>query len=115
MDDISQVALQNKIRLPDCLDYIKAARAQGLTIPVVLMGYYNPFLAYGSERLMTDVAAAGGDGFIVVDLPPEEGRSVSQVPPYHPHLSHLTYLLLPSYPVISSSYVTPANYPMSPY
>lgn len=33
-----QVALQNKIKLPDCLDFIKEARAQGLTIPVVLMG-----------------------------------------------------------------------------
>ena len=35
---ISQVALQNKIKLPDCLNFIKEARAQGLTIPVVLMG-----------------------------------------------------------------------------
>ncbi len=85
----SEVALQNKVRLPDCLDYIKAARAQGLTIPVVLMGYFNPFLAYGSEKLMDDLAAAGGDGFIVVDLPPEEGadfikychsRALSYVP-----------------------------------
>lgn len=36
----SQVALENKIKLPDCLKYIKDARAQGLTIPVVLMGAY---------------------------------------------------------------------------
>lgn len=85
----SEVALRNKVRLPDCLDYIKAARAQGLTIPVVLMGYFNPFLNYGSEKLMDDLAAAGGDGFIVVDLPPEEGaefikhcqsRALSYVP-----------------------------------
>lgn len=85
----SQVALKNKVRLPDCLDYIKAARAKGLTIPVVLMGYFNPFLNYGAEKLMDDLVASGGDGFIVVDLPPEEGsdfvklchsRSLSYVP-----------------------------------
>ena len=85
----SEVALRNKVRLPDCLEYIKSARAQGLTVPVVLMGYFNPFLNYGSERLMDDMVAAGGDGFIVVDLPPEEGalfikhcqsRALSYVP-----------------------------------
>ena len=41
---------------------------------ILLAGYFNPFLAYGLEKLMDDVVAAGGDGFIVVDLPPEEGR-----------------------------------------
>ena len=44
----------------------------GLTVPVVLMGYYNPFLQYGIERLCKDTQEAGGDGFIVVDLPLEE-------------------------------------------
>lgn len=42
--------------------------------PVCVAGYFNPFLAYGLEKLVDDVRAAGGDGFIVVDLPPEEGR-----------------------------------------
>jgi tryptophan synthase len=36
------------------------------------MGYYNPILAYGMARAVADAAAAGADGFIVVDLPPEE-------------------------------------------
>lgn len=45
----------------------------GLTIPLVLMGYYNPLLAYGLDELMVDSQSAGIDGFIVVDLPPEEG------------------------------------------
>ena len=40
---------------------------------MVLMGYYNPFLAYGLDELMKDSKVAGIDGFIVVDLPPEEG------------------------------------------
>jgi tryptophan synthase alpha chain len=42
------------------------------TTPIVLMGYYNPIYVYGVERFLTDAKAAGVDGFIVVDLPPEE-------------------------------------------
>jgi tryptophan synthase alpha chain len=40
--------------------------------PVVLMGYYNPIYVYGVERFLVDAKAAGVDGLIVVDLPPEE-------------------------------------------
>ena len=40
--------------------------------PVVLMGYYNPIYVYGPERFLADAKAAGVDGLIVVDLPPEE-------------------------------------------
>jgi tryptophan synthase alpha chain len=40
--------------------------------PIVLMGYYNPIYVYGSERFLADAKAAGVDGLIVVDLPPEE-------------------------------------------
>jgi tryptophan synthase len=60
-----------------CLDMIKKARAMGLTIPVVLMGYYNPFLQFGIENLCAKTAEAGGDGFIIVDLPPEEAAELS--------------------------------------
>ena len=42
------------------------------TTPIVLMGYYNPIYAYGNERFLADAKAAGADGLIVVDLPPEE-------------------------------------------
>ena len=61
------------ISLTDCLAMTKAARAQGLKAPVILMGYYNPFLAFGLERLMGECKSSGVNGFIVVDLPPEEG------------------------------------------
>lgn len=47
------------------------ARAAGVTVPIVLMGYYNPMLIYGEERLIKDCREAGINGFIVVDLPPE--------------------------------------------
>ncbi|NBP72800.1 MAG: tryptophan synthase subunit alpha, partial [Alphaproteobacteria bacterium] len=40
--------------------------------PIVLMGYYNPIHAYGRDRFAKDAAAAGVDGLILVDLPPEE-------------------------------------------
>jgi tryptophan synthase alpha chain len=40
--------------------------------PLVLMGYYNPIYVYGVDKFLKDVVAAGADGLIVVDLPPEE-------------------------------------------
>jgi tryptophan synthase alpha chain len=47
-------------------------RAGDDTTPLVLMGYYNPIYIYGVERFLGDAKAAGVDGLIVVDLPPEE-------------------------------------------
>ncbi|HVX80261.1 MAG TPA: tryptophan synthase subunit alpha [Devosiaceae bacterium] len=46
-------------------------KADGAT-PIVLMGYYNPIYVYGVETFLADAVAAGVDGLIVVDLPPEE-------------------------------------------
>lgn len=54
---------------------VKEARARGLKAPVLLMGYYNPLLRHGEERLLKDCKAAAINGFIVVDLPPEEALS----------------------------------------
>jgi tryptophan synthase len=68
----NQVALEAGVTLRDCIDFVKAARSQGLAAPVVFMGYYNPFLQYGEDRLIADCKAAGVDGFIMVDLPPED-------------------------------------------
>ena len=47
-------------------------RAEDATTPVILMGYFNPIYTYGVARFLTDAGAAGLDGLIVVDLPPEE-------------------------------------------
>ena len=68
----NMLALEHDTSMHDCLDFVREARAGGLTVPVVLMGYFNPFLAYGKDRLIPDAAAAGVDGLIIVDLPPEE-------------------------------------------
>ena len=45
-------------------------------VPIVLFSYYNPILAFGPERLPEAVAQAGGDGLLLVDLPPEEGADL---------------------------------------
>ena len=54
------------------LELVAAFRAKDSHTPIVLMGYYNPIYVYGVERFLTDATAAGVDGLIVVDLPPEE-------------------------------------------
>ena len=63
--------------ISSCLAMVAKARTMGLTIPVVLMGYYNPFLQFGIHNLCKETAAAGADGFIIVDLPPEEAMELS--------------------------------------
>jgi tryptophan synthase alpha subunit len=68
----NQVALSHGYRLRDCIGAVREARSAGLTAPVVLMGYYNPIVSYGEAKLAADCASAGVDGFIVVDLPPED-------------------------------------------
>lgn len=66
-----QRALRHGTHLAQILELVKDLRRE-TQIPLVLMGYYNPMLAYGLEKLATDAAAAGVDGFIIPDLPVEE-------------------------------------------
>jgi tryptophan synthase alpha chain len=54
------------------LAMVRAFRKSDDATPIVLMGYYNPIYVFGVERFLTDAKAAGVDGLIVVDLPPEE-------------------------------------------
>jgi tryptophan synthase alpha chain len=54
------------------LDLVRRFRRGDNATPIVLMGYYNPIYIYGVERFLNDAIAAGVDGLIVVDLPPEE-------------------------------------------
>lgn len=53
------------------LDLVRRFRAGDDATPVILMGYFNPIYVYGVDRFLADARAAGVDGFIVVDLPPE--------------------------------------------
>jgi tryptophan synthase alpha chain len=65
-------ALKAGITLAATLQLVRAFRAQDDAAPVILMGYYNPIYRYGNERFLDDAVAAGVDGLIIVDLPPEE-------------------------------------------
>lgn len=66
-----QRALAAGQTLARTLDMVRAFRKENDTTPIVLMGYYNPVYVYGVTRFVTEAKAAGVDGLIVVDLPPE--------------------------------------------
>ena len=65
-------ALKAGQTLKKTLAAVRDFRAGDDATPIVLMGYYNPIYIYGVERFLADAKAAGVDGLIVVDLPPEE-------------------------------------------
>jgi tryptophan synthase alpha chain len=67
-----QRALAGGHTLDRTLDMVRAFRAGDNRTPIVLMGYYNPIYARGVDRFLAEARAAGIDGLIVVDLPPEE-------------------------------------------
>lgn len=64
-------ALKGGQTLAKTLEMARAFRREDDATPIVMMGYYNPIYIYGVERFLTDAKAAGIDGLIVVDLPPE--------------------------------------------
>ena len=72
IQEANTAALANGTSTKTCLKIVREARAKGLRAPVLLMGYYNPLLAYGEEKMLRDAKEAGVNGFIMVDLPPEE-------------------------------------------
>ncbi|SLN67780.1 Tryptophan synthase alpha chain [Aquimixticola soesokkakensis] len=67
-----QRALEAGMTLQGTLDLAAKFREEDDTTPIVLMGYYNPIYSRGVDRFLADAKAAGIDGLIVVDLPPEE-------------------------------------------
>ena len=75
----TQVALEQGVTVADCLAMVRELRARGVSTPCLLFGYYNPLLAYGLPRLVADAHAAGVQGFIVPDLPPEEAAELAQL------------------------------------
>jgi tryptophan synthase alpha chain len=54
-----------------------ATRRRDFPVPIILFGYYNPFFRYGVDAVARDAAAAGLDGFLCVDLPPEEATELA--------------------------------------
>ncbi len=65
-------ALKGGIKMRQILDMVRQFRAGDDATPVILMGYFNPIYHYGVEAFCRDAVAAGVDGLIIVDLPPEE-------------------------------------------
>jgi tryptophan synthase alpha chain len=65
-------ALKAGMTLARTLDLVRRVRGHDPATPIVLMGYFNPIWRYGPARFLDDARAAGVDGLIVVDLPPEE-------------------------------------------
>lgn len=72
----TQRALDNGITVRRCLEAVQTLRADGVSQPMLMMGYVNPLLAYGMAQFVADARAAGADGLIVPDLPPEEAAEL---------------------------------------
>ncbi len=90
----TQIALENGTTSIDCLAMIQELRQRGVTVPFMIMGYYNPILAYGEEKFVADAHAAGADGFIVPDLPPDEADEFESI--VHAAEMTLVYFLAPT-------------------
>ncbi|MGI8976621.1 MAG: tryptophan synthase subunit alpha [Thermomicrobiales bacterium] len=90
----SQVSLANGTRLVDCIALVARLRASGVTVPLMLMGYFNPVVKYGIERYVADCAGAGVDGFIIPDLPIEESDRILQ--PCREHGRDLIFMVAPT-------------------
>jgi tryptophan synthase alpha chain len=90
----AQRALDDGMTLSLCLEQAAALRAQGVSVPFVLMGYYNPIFQMGMERFARRAVAAGVDGVIVPDLPPEESDDLRAA--LHAQGIDLIFLLSPT-------------------
>jgi tryptophan synthase alpha chain len=64
--------LKAGVKVRHVLTMVREFRVSDANTPVILMGYLNPILSYGPEKFCVDAAAAGVDGLLIVDLPPEE-------------------------------------------
>jgi tryptophan synthase alpha chain len=78
IQDAGQRALRQGMTLRRTLALVRELRRAEEAIPIVLMGYFNPIYRYGPESFAQDAAAAGVDGVIVVDLPPEEDAELTE-------------------------------------
>jgi tryptophan synthase alpha chain len=78
IQEAGQRALKQGMTLRRTLALVRELRRAKEATPIVLMGYYNPIYSYGVESFAQDAVAAGVDGVIVVDLPPEEDAELTQ-------------------------------------
>ena len=92
----TQVALENGMTTDRCFKAVEELRARGVGIPFMLMGYYNPILAYGLEPFVEKAHSVGVNGFIIPDLPPEEAVEFEQLCTHYG--MGLSYLISPNSP-----------------
>ncbi|GAA5981781.1 hypothetical protein JCM11641_007422 [Rhodosporidiobolus odoratus] len=78
IQECNKIALEQGVDYATCLELVKQAREEGLKAPVILMGYMNPFHVYGASKAVLDAKSAGANGFIIVDLPPQDSGSFGQ-------------------------------------
>lgn len=87
-------ALKAGMTVKGVLEIVREFRSRDSETPIVLMGYFNPLYIYGVEPFLKDAAEAGVDGFIVVDLPPEEEAEFAK--PAHEAGLDFIYLATPT-------------------
>ncbi len=79
----TQKSLDAGTTVKKCLAMVSELRTRGVDTPAMLMGYYNPIMAYGIDNYVRDAKAAGADGLIVPDLPPEESAELEAAADKH--------------------------------
>ena len=89
------LALERGMTINGCMEVARQVSARS-AVPLILMGYYNPLLAFGIERFCQAAAANGVCGLIIPDLPPEEARPLQQAA--QKHGIAITFLVPPTTP-----------------
>jgi tryptophan synthase alpha chain len=87
-------ALAAGVKVAHILQMVRDFRAEDDATPIILMGYLNPVLSYGTDRFCSDAATAGVDGLIIVDLPTEEADLL--VPSARAHDIDIIRLIAPT-------------------
>jgi len=94
IQEASFAALRQGMTVSRCLKMAHGLRRRGIEAPMLLMGYYNPILAYGESAFCRKCQQVGVDGLIVPDLPPEEGAPLEGA--CRQHGLALIYFLAPT-------------------
>ena len=76
IQESSEVAIKNGMNIEKCLNLVKKVRLKDSSIPIILMGYYNPIHLFGNKKFIKKAISSGVDGLIIVDLPVEEDKEL---------------------------------------
>ena len=87
-------AIRNGANADTVFAAVRELRSRGVSVPLIVMGYFNPLLAYGISRFVQTAVEAGVDGLITVDLPPQEAAELEG--PAREAGLHMIYLLAPT-------------------